>query len=136
MAYAIMPARKPMFYSGLFCIAFGCAVMWYFQHTGAPKFGFGAVQCLDKSTGYTTDYAMVRLTENIHKLTTFGWDSLELSAKGTILTIGFASFWIMRARPALGLTFLALLIATVIFGIVDEERVYIPFVALLVVASR
>src|SRR5271168_5621334 len=126
-----MPARNTMFYSGLFCLAFGIAVMWYFQHT--QGIGFGVFQCLDgHTTGISTDYAQERLVENWHKL--FVLDNRAVL--GVIAIIGFACFRIMSEHLALGLTFLALLGATVVFGIVDEMRVWIPFIPILILAVK
>ena len=42
---------RAMFYSGLFCIAFGCAVMWYFQHTQGIGFGLVTIGVLAAGTG-------------------------------------------------------------------------------------
>lgn len=120
-----------MFYSGLCCIAFGCAVMWYFQHT--QGIGFGTFQCLDgHTTGISTDYAQERLVENLHKL--FVLDNRAVV--GVVAIVAFAAVRVMSEHFASGLTFLALLAATLAFGIVDEMRVYLPFCALLILAVR
>jgi hypothetical protein len=123
--------RNSFTIAGLGCVAFGCAVMWYFQHT--QGIGYGTFQCLDgHTTGISTDYAQERFVENWHKL--FVLDSRAVA--GVVAIIGFAAVRIMSEHFALGLTFLALLAATLVFGIVDEMRCYLPFCALLILAVR
>jgi hypothetical protein len=121
-----------MFYSGLFCIAFGCAVMWYFQHT--QGIGFGTFQCLDgHTTGISTDYFQARIPENLHKLLVLN-DSRAVP--GIVAIIAFCCFRIMRQQLALGITFLSLLLATIAFGIVDECRVWLPMIPVLILTAR
>ena len=120
-----------MWRSGMLCLALGGFVMYYFQHT--PHFGYGTFQCLDgHTTGISTDYAQERLVENLHKLV--AWDNRV--PLGIFAVIGWAALKITRALPALGLTFLALLGATLVFGIVDELRCFLPFAAILILAVK
>lgn len=124
-----MGPRPSFTIAGLGCIAFGCAVMWYFQHT--QGIGFGTFQCLDgHTTGISTDYAQERLVENWHKL--FVLDNRAVA--GVVAIIAFAAVRIMSEHFALGVTFLVLLAATLVFGIVDEMRVWLPFIPLLILA--
>ena len=117
--------------SGLLCIAFGLAVMYWFQHT--QGIGYGTFQCLDgHTTGISTDYAQERLVENLHKL--FLWDNRM--PLGIFVILGWAALKITRALPALGLTFLALLGATLVFGIVDELRCFLPLIPVLILAVK
>lgn len=122
-----------MFMAAIACLAFGIAVMWYFQHTGTPRLGLSTFQCLDgHTTGISTDYAQERLVENWHKL--FLLDNR--APLGVIVVILFAAAKVARERLVLGLTFVALLGATVVFGIVDECRVWIPFIPLFIEAAK
>lgn len=129
-----MVLSRRMVLAGIVCLLGGFVVMYLLQHSGSPKFGLAAFQCLDRwSTGYSTDYAQERVPENLRKLFTQGGLNLLLwAARGTIAMIALACW---RVRGAMGLTFATLLGATVVFGIVDEMRVYLPFIPLLIVAA-
>ncbi len=124
-------SRMEMLVAGLSCALLGIIVMWHFQHSGLPRFGFNVFQCLDgRTTGRTTDYAQERLIENLHKLCVFD----TRAVLGVIAAIVVAAVRIAQERLALGLTFLALLGATIVFGIVDEMRVWLPFIPALILA--
>ena len=126
-----MTIRMPI--AGVSCLVFGALVMWYFQHSGQPRLGLSVFQCLDgHTTGYSTDYAQERVVENFHKL--FVLDSRCVA--GVIAIIAGCAIAIMREHVALGLTFLALLGATLAFGIVDEMRVWLPFCGLMILAAQ
>jgi len=55
---------------------------------------------------------------------------------GIFVVIIAAALSVMRDDAALGMTFLALLAATFLFGILTETRVYLDFLPLLVLAAR
>ena len=78
------------------------------------------------------------LPNNMGLWITQGWPGYRSRILGLwlIKLFGGAALKITRALPALGLTFLALLGATLVFGIVDEMRVWISFVPLLILAVR
>ncbi len=119
-----MVISRKMIVPGLVCAAAGIFVMWFFQHSGAPKLGLFAF-----ASGYGNDYAQERILENLHNI--IDW----LVAGILVVIVGAAVTVMRRGYTALGLTFLALLATTVLLGIVTETRVYLDFIPILVLAG-
>jgi hypothetical protein len=118
-----MIISRKMLVTGVICMLVGIGIMWFFQH-GGPKFGFYVF-----GAGYGTDYAQERILENFFKLA-------DPVTAGIIVVIAGAAIAVIRQGfAALGLTFLALLAATIVFGVVNENRVYLCFISLLIAAS-
>ena len=117
-----MVISRRMIVPGLVCAAAGIFVMWFFQHSGH---GLGLFAF---NSGYGTDYAQERVLENLEAI---GW----LVAGILAVIVGAAIAVMRRGYVALGWTFLTLLTATVLLGIVTETRVYLDFIPLLVLAG-
>lgn len=123
-----------MVWSGLACGAFGLLLMYYFQHTGQPNLGLNLMQGRDGfSRNWTSDYAFIVLPENLRQLLVL---PINWLAKGTIVVTAAAALHVMQTQVALGLMFLALLVATLTFGSIDELRVWLPFIPLFIVAVK
>jgi len=119
-----------MIRTGILCVAAGVFLIWYFEHSGQPKLGFYVFQCADRiSTGYGNDYVQERLVENLHNSISILIGSIEVS-------IVIAAGAVIKQETALALTFLTMLVATLVFGVVTETRVYLPFIPLFILASR
>ena len=110
--------------AGVVCAAAGIAIMWFWQHSGLPHFGFWVF-----GSGYGTDYGQERILENLHHL-------IEPLVAGIFVVVILAAVVVMREEMTLGLTFLALLLTTSVLGILSETRVYLDFLPLLVLAAR
>jgi len=122
--------------AGVSCTIFGIVVMWVLQHGNQPRFGIHHFQGLDGwSQCYTSDYAQSWVTENLRELTGVR-GSVNWMALGVVLTIVATIIVVMHEQFALALTFAALLGATIVFGIVNEMRVYLPFVPLLILGAK
>ncbi len=118
-----MIISRKMMVPGVICMLVGIGIMWFFQHSG-PRFGFYVF-----GAGYGTDYAQERIRENFFKLAD------PLTAGIIVVIAGAAIAVIRQGFAALGVTFLALLAATIVFGVVSETRVYLCFISLLIAAS-
>lgn len=119
-----MILSRQMIVPGLVCMLAGTAIMWFLQHSGQPKLGLFAF-----NSGYGTDYAQERVLENLRNQ---GWLTAGISA----VIVGAAIAVMQYGYMALGLTYLALLAATMLFGIVTETRVYLDFIPLLILAAK
>jgi len=119
-----MVLSRRMIVQGLVCVAAGIFIMWYFQHSGHPNLGLFAF-----NSGYGTDYAQERIFENLHNI---GWVIAGIYG----LIVGASVVAMQRGYVALAMTFLALLGATVVLGVVTETRVYLDFIPLLVFATK
>lgn len=119
-----MVLSRRMIVQGLVCVAAGIFIMWFFQHSGHPNLGLFAF-----NSGYGTDYAQERILENLHNI---GWVIAGIYG----LIVGSSVLAMQRGYVALAMTFLALLGATVVLGVVTETRVYLDFIPLLVFATK
>jgi hypothetical protein len=98
--------------------------MYFLQHSGQPHLGLFV-----SGTGYGTDYVQLTVRGNLHEI---GWlvGGIWLVIIGAVVTV------IQHGYAALGLTFLALLITTLMCGILTEARVYLDFIPLLILAAH
>lgn len=122
-----MVLSRKMIVAGLVCGLAGVAIMRLLQHSGAPHLGLFII-----GTAYGTDYGQEHVLENIR-------NAGPLVVGIFALIIGAA--WTIARRDAdrflaLAITYVALALATLLFALTTETRVYLDFIPLWVLAAK
>jgi len=103
------------------------------QHSELPKFGLAGF-----GDDISTDYFRTTLYGNLFDIATGravggGFDWLPPGILLSIIIAGVAV--ILEGYPALGVTFLIMLAATLTFALVTETRVFLGFIGLFTLAA-
>ena len=124
---------RKMVLEGVICAMLGLVVMYALQHSELPKFGLAGF-----GDDISTDYFRTTLYGNLFDIATGravggGFDWLPPGILLSIIIAGVAV--ILEGYPALGVTFLIMLAATLTFALVTETRVFLGFIGLFTLAA-